>query len=204
MAEVVVFHSALGLRPAVVDWAERLRGAGHTVHTPDFFDGEVFDDFAAGATKRDAIGVPELMRRAAKSVRQVDGPVVYAGFSMGAAAAQWLAATRPNAQGALLMHGVVPIATLGTPAWPARVPVEIHYAASDPWVDPSAVDALVAAARAVGARVDVHTYPGSAHLFNDPGLAEYDSNSATLLLERALAFLERVTSAERAEEYADD
>ena len=68
MAEVVVFHSALGLRPAVLDWAERLRTEGHTVHTPDLFDGEVFDSLEAGARKRDEVGVPELMRRATESV----------------------------------------------------------------------------------------------------------------------------------------
>jgi hypothetical protein len=34
MAEVVLFHSVLGLRPGVIA-ADRLRTAGHTVHTPD-------------------------------------------------------------------------------------------------------------------------------------------------------------------------
>jgi dienelactone hydrolase len=32
--EIVVFHSALGLRPALLRWAARLRAAGHVVHTP--------------------------------------------------------------------------------------------------------------------------------------------------------------------------
>jgi dienelactone hydrolase len=48
MAEVVVFHSVLGLRPGVLGAADRLRSAGHTVHTPDLFDGEVFDDLDDG------------------------------------------------------------------------------------------------------------------------------------------------------------
>lgn len=42
--EVVVYHSAYGLRPAVIDFAEQLRAAGHLVHTPDLYDGEVFSD----------------------------------------------------------------------------------------------------------------------------------------------------------------
>ena len=34
MAEIYLFHSALGLRPGVVEAAERLRRAGHYVHAP--------------------------------------------------------------------------------------------------------------------------------------------------------------------------
>ncbi len=194
-AEVVVFHSALGLRPAVIEWAQRLRAAGHTVHTPDLFDGEVFANLEEAAANRDAIGVPELMRRAAASVEAIDGPVVYAGFSMGAAAAEFLAATQTNAQGALLMHGAVAPDVLGVTPWPRRVAVQVHYAQSDPWVDPSAVDALVSAARGSGARADVYTYPGSAHLFDDPDLPDHDPSSAAVMLRRALAFV--ATSAER-------
>jgi len=42
--EVVVYHSAYGLRPAIVEFADKLRAAGHLVHTPDLYDGEVFSD----------------------------------------------------------------------------------------------------------------------------------------------------------------
>ena len=55
MAEVVLFHSVLGLRPGVIAAAERLRAAGHTVHTPDLYDGEVFDDLADGSRKEDTL-----------------------------------------------------------------------------------------------------------------------------------------------------
>ena len=182
----------MGLRHAVLDWAGRLRTEVDTVQRQHLFDGEVFYSLEAGARKRDEVGVPELMRRATESVQNVEGRVVYAGFSMGAAAAGWLAATRPNAQGALLMHGVVPIATLGEQGWPAAVPAQVHYAAEDPWVDESAVDAFVAGTRTAGARVDVYTYPGSTHLFEDASLAGYDPDSAALMLKRALGFLDRV------------
>ena len=51
VAEVVLFHSVLGLRQGVISAAERLRAAGHEVHTPDLFDGEVFDDIDDGMRK---------------------------------------------------------------------------------------------------------------------------------------------------------
>lgn len=39
MAEIILFHSALGVRPGVTAAADRLRAAGHTVHVPDYYDG---------------------------------------------------------------------------------------------------------------------------------------------------------------------
>ena len=48
MAEIVLFHSALGLRPGVRAASDRLRSAGHTVHTSDLFDGRVFDRMDEG------------------------------------------------------------------------------------------------------------------------------------------------------------
>lgn len=48
MAEVVLYHHALGLTAGVVAFADRLRGAGHTVHTPDLFDGRIFDSLEKG------------------------------------------------------------------------------------------------------------------------------------------------------------
>ena len=64
MAEVVLFHSVLGLRPGVIAAAERLRAAGHTLHTPDYYDGEVFDDLDEGMRKEAEIGYQEIARRA--------------------------------------------------------------------------------------------------------------------------------------------
>ena len=43
MTEVVLFHHAQGLTPGVLAFADELRRAGHTVHTPDVYDGRTFD-----------------------------------------------------------------------------------------------------------------------------------------------------------------
>ena len=40
MAEVVLFHHVQGLTDGVLEFAAELRAGGHTVHTPDLFDGE--------------------------------------------------------------------------------------------------------------------------------------------------------------------
>src|SRR3712207_6052470 len=125
MAEVVLFHSVLGLRPGVTAAADRLRAAGHTVHTPDLYEGEVFDDLEAGSRKDEALGYQEIARRAREAVAGLPEGLVYAGFSLGAVHAELLAASRPGALGAVLMHGAVPVGTLneffGVERWPAGV-----------------------------------------------------------------------------------
>jgi dienelactone hydrolase len=183
--EVVLFHSALGLRPAVHDVADRLRAEGHSVHTPDSFDGEVFESIEDGTRRRDEIGIPELMRRAMAAVADLPPELVFAGFSMGT-----------GARGAILMHGALDPAGIGLEAWPL-VPVQIHYAEGDPLVDPTGVRALETAARASGAAVEVHVYDRVGHLFEDPSLAAHDAAAADLMLERVLAFLRGLRTGSR-------
>jgi dienelactone hydrolase len=197
MAEMVLFHSVLGLRPGVITAAERLRAAGHTVHTPDYFDGEVFDDLDEGMRKEDALGFQEIARRARESVAGLPEGLVFCGFSLGAVHAEVLAASRPGALAAVLMAGAVPVESLeeyfGIERWPEGVAVQVHYAADDPWVEgEEEVVPLGEAVRGAGAAFEAHSYPGSGHLFFDPELPEYDSASSEEMWERVLAFLDRI------------
>src|SRR5215218_9593661 len=197
MAEVVLFHSVLGLRPGVIAAADRLRAAGHTVHTPDLYDGEIFDDLDDGMRKEEALGYREIARRAREAVVRLPEGLVFAGFSMGVAYAELLTASRPGALGAVLMHGAVPVEGLseffGIDRWPEGVPVQVHYAASDPWVEVEGeVAPLRDAVAEAGADFEEYTYPGSGHLFADPELPEYDRESSEEMWERVLAFLDRI------------
>jgi dienelactone hydrolase len=197
MAEVVLFHSVLGLSPGVISAAERLRAAGHTLHTPDYFDGEMFDDLEEGMRKEDALGFQEIARRARESVARLPEGLVFCGFSLGAVHAEALAASRPGALGVVLMAGAVPVEALeeyfGIDSWPEGVAVQIHYAADDPWVEAEEeVVPLGEAVRGAGAAFEAHSYPGSGHLFFEPGLPEYDRASSEEKWERVLVFLDRI------------
>lgn len=187
--QVVLFHSALGLRPSVRAWADRLVRAGHVVHTPDLFDGEVFDALADGVRKRDAVGMMELIGRAQASVAAIKGPIVVAGFSMGAAAAEVVATSRPDVRAAILMHGAVAPATMGVSRWPSSVAVQLHYSELDPWIETGEVRELSDAVSASGGRLEVHRYDGTAHLFADEHLVEYDEGQAASMFARVAAFL---------------
>lgn len=188
MTHIALFHSVLGVRPGVLDAAERLRAAGHEVLVVDQFDGRVFDDYEEAGRHTDEIGLPELMRRALEAVVGLPDGFVAAGFSNGAGMAEYVAMQR-HCAGALLFSGALPPAVLGADGWPAQTPVQLHYATGDPARHQGWIDALAADVRASGARFELFDYPGSGHLFTDPSLAgEYEAESAALLWERALVF----------------
>jgi dienelactone hydrolase len=185
MASIVLFHSALGLGTGVKKLAATLTHDGHTVLTPDLFDGATFRSLDEGVRKRDALGIPELIRRAAKAAEAAPATSIYAGFSMGASAAQYLAANRPGARGAVLMHGVLPLGATGAERWP-DVALQIHASAEDPWVDAAVLDGFAEASSA-----EVFRYPGRAHLFADESSVDYDPAQAAVLVERVRAFVRR-------------
>lgn len=186
MTEIVLFHSALGLRPSVRAWADALRGDGHVVHTPDLYLGRVFDRLEDGVTHRDALGIATLSERARAAVEALPAEVIYAGFSMGAASAMHLALTRPGGRGLFLMHGLIPPAALGVTAWP-DLPVELHVAEDDPWVPPAVVSSL----RAIAPEAVVRWYAGAGHLFADTDSADYRAGAAEAMLGALRAFARR-------------
>jgi len=189
MAEVVVFHHALGLTPGVQAFAASLRAAGHVAHTPDLYEGRTFPDIASGVAHAEEIGFDTVIQRGASAVAGLGADLVYAGFSLGVLPAQHLAQSRPGARGALLYHSAVPPGMFGG-AWPPGVPLQIHLTADDEWAreDSEAAQALV---RQAGAELFV--YPGSAHLFAEPALPDYNPSAAALLLQRTLSFLSGLT-----------
>ncbi|GAA4407120.1 dienelactone hydrolase family protein [Tsukamurella soli] len=188
MAIVILFHSVLGLRPAVRATADVFRRAGHQVYVPDLYRGEVFDDMDAAVRFFTELGIPEMITRTDAAVAGLPTDVVYAGFSNGGVSAEYLAATRPGARGVLLMHAALPIAELGG-TWPRAAPAQVHYARDDPWRTPDGVDRLRAEVEAAGGVFTLFEYPVSGHLFTDAGLPEFDAASSDLAHSRMLEFL---------------
>ena len=192
MAEVLLFHHAQGQTEGFHAFADELRGAGHTVHAPDLFDGRTFGSIDEGlAFVGESGGFGEMIERAVRAADGLPTELVYGGFSLGVLPAQKLAQTRPGARGALLFYSCVPVSEFGE-AWPVGVPVQIHGADADPYfMDEGDVDAareLVASAE----DAELFLYPGDQHYFADSSLPSYDESATKLLTERVLAFLGRV------------
>lgn len=196
MAEVVLFHHVQGLTAGVLDFAERLRGEGHVVHTPDLLDGERPSSIEDGISFVQRIGEEALRQRADRVVADLGNDLVYAGFSVGAGIAQRLAQIRAGARGALLYEACVPLTgdwSFGP--WPDGVPAQVHGMEADPFF---ALEGDLDAARELVATLgpelaELFVYPGDRHLFTDSSLPSYDADATALVVRRTHEFLNRVT-----------
>ncbi len=187
--EVVLFHHAQGLTDGIRAFAEELRQAGHSVHTPDLFDGRTFASIPEGLAYAEQIGFPdEIIARGEHAVAALAADIVYGGFSMGVLPAQKLAQTRPGARGALLFYSFVPVRYIAP--WPDGLPAQIHGMDRDPYFagegDLDAARELVASTPGV----ELFVYPGDRHCFADSSLPLYDAAASALLTRRVLSFLE--------------
>jgi len=189
MAEVVLFHHALGLTPGVVAFADELRGAGHTVHTPDLFGGRTFGSIGEGMRHAEEIGFPgEVIAQGARAVDGLPAGLVYAGFSLGVLPAQKLAQTRPGARGALLFYSCVPVSEFGS-GWPGGVPAQVHGMDADPvFTGEGDIDAARELVRQAE-DAELFLYPGDQHYFADSSLPSYDPDATALLIRRVQEFL---------------
>lgn len=176
--------------------AEQLRRAGHTVHTPDLFEGRVFDTVEEGVAYAQEVGFGNLLDAGVQAAEALPNNLVYAGYSLGVLPTQKLAQTRPGARGALFFESCVPVSEFGD-AWPDGVPVQIHGMDEDEFF---AKEGDIDAARAIvesAADAELFVYPGDRHLFADSSLGSYDAEAATLLMKRVLDFLSRVDAASK-------
>ena len=180
MAEILLFHHIQGLTPGMTAFADTLREAGHTVHTPDLFEGNTFATIPDGMAYVRRDGAPDydaLADAVAADLPRRPGP---RRFLLRRGAGTALAQPRPGARGALLFETCYPITgEWAFGPWPAGVPVQVHGMDRDPFFAEEGGD--LDAARELVATVgeaELFTYPGDQHLFADASLPSYDEAAA--------------------------
>ncbi|WP_418276900.1 dienelactone hydrolase family protein [Isoptericola jiangsuensis] len=184
MTEIVLFHHARGLTAGVRDLADVLGSHGHTVHTPDLFEGRVFDTVDDGVAHASSIGEDVLAARAAQATAALPTALVYGGLSMGAARAAEGVLTRPGARGAFFLYGAV-APSWWSATWPRDVPSQVHVTERDPWREPEAEAEYVTDVP----HGELFRYPGAGHLFAEPDDPAYDAGAAGLATRRILGLL---------------
>jgi dienelactone hydrolase len=195
MADVVLFHHVQGLTDGVAAFAEDLRAGGHTVHTPDLFDGQRPASIDEGLAVVESLGGDVLRDRADRAVADLPAGLVYAGFSWGAGMAQRFAQARPSARGALLYEGCLPITgEWAVGPWPDGLPAQIHGMDKDPFFALEGdIDAARELVETVGSQIaELFVYAGDQHLFTDSSLPSYDPKAAALVRQRSVEFLDRL------------
>jgi dienelactone hydrolase len=194
MADVLLFHHVQGLTDGVRAFADDLRGAGRTVHTPDLFEGRTFGSIEEGFAYTKSLEDGAIDQRVAAAVEGLPDGLVYAGISYGVPPALELTVRRPGAKALLMIESAMPI----TGAWavgpfPEGVPLQIHGAEGDEFFAEDRPFAEEAVSLLGPERAELFVYPGDRHLFSDRSLPSYDAEAAALLTQRCLEFLDRVS-----------
>jgi len=192
LTEVLLFHHAQGLTDGCRSLADRLRAAGHDVHTPDLYDGNVFADLGAGIGYAEEVGFATIIERGRNAAAALPARIVYVGISLGVLPAQMLAQTRPGALGAVLISAAVPPTEFGG-AWPAGVPLQVHMMDADALVVDEGDLAVARGLAEALEGAELHLYEGSEHLFVDESLPDYDAAAAALVTEHVVGLLDAVS-----------
>jgi dienelactone hydrolase len=192
MTDVLLFHHVLGVTDGIRWFADELRAAGHEVTVADLWDGQTYPSIAAGVAHAEEVGFGTVIDRGAALADDLPDGAVVIGMSLGALPAQKIAQTRAGVRGAVLLYSAIPSEEFGGP-WPAGVAVQIHIAEQDENLEEGELDGAKALA-AEAAEGEIYLYPGTAHLIAEKGFADFDPDSAALILSRTKEFLERVGS----------
>lgn len=192
MSQVLLFHHALGLTDGCRSFAARLQAAGHKVHTPDLYEGNVFSDLSAGVAHAEQIGFDTVIERGCAVAESLPTELVYVGLSLGVLPAQMLAQTRATARGAVFISGAVPPSEFGG-AWPQGVPLQIHMMDADTLVVEDGDLDVGRQLADTDEGAQLYLYRGDQHLFIDSGLPDYDQTATELVTRRITAFLDSVS-----------
>ena len=190
-AGVVVIHDWYGRLPYVRDLCDELAAAGLAAAAPDLYAGRTTTDPGqaeelAGAMDRAA--AQARVEEAVKTLRDRvgGGPVGVLAWSLGGMYALDLA-TRGNIDAAAVYY-----AALGDDdAAKIHCPVLLQLAETDEFDPPEFYEGFVAALRAAGTEVEVHTWPGTEHSFANRDVALHAPEQAAEAWSITIAFLRR-------------
>ncbi len=194
-AGVLVLHPWWGLNDTIKAFCDRLAGEGFTAYAPDLYHGQIAVTIQEAETLSDALDAGQAQADAAQAVDLLWARLTpqakkrglgVVGFSLGAYFALGLSEDDPERIRAVaLFYGT------GQTDFPRSKAAYLgHFAQSDPYEPPSAVDGLETALLAAGRPVTFYRYENVGHWFFEPDrLDAYDQPAAQLAWERTVAFL---------------
>jgi carboxymethylenebutenolidase len=191
---VILIQEWWGLKPHILEIAERLATAGITALAPDLYRGRQASsadeanhlmqglDFA-DATHQDLRGAMNYLNE-----QQGCRSVGVMGFCMGGALTVAAAVHLPELAAAVCFYGIPPTEF----ADPARIamPFQGHFASRDDWCTPAAVDGLVARMQAAGQQPEIHRYEADHAFFNNSRPEVFQPQSAAQAWQRTLNFFQ--------------
>ena len=184
MAEVLLFHHAQGLTRGVRAFADDLRAAGHTVHTPDLFDGRTFPSIDEGLAYIREVGFDDLRERGVRVADELP-PGSSTPGSPSACCRRRSSRRHGPAPAALCSSTPASRSAANGPSDPGRT---ASRSRSTAWTTTrsSSARATSIAAREIVEKVadaELFLYPGDQHYFADSSLPSYDADATALLTQ---------------------
>ncbi|HEX4908353.1 MAG TPA: dienelactone hydrolase family protein [Actinomycetes bacterium] len=188
-AGVLVVHDWYGLLPHVRAAGDELAAAGLVALAPDLYGGRTAADPAQAEALMEGMDKAAARARLDEAVatlrdRLGDGPVGVLGWSLGGMFAL-LQATTGNVDAAAVYYAALD----ADDAAKIRCPVLLHLAETDEFDPPELYDGFVAALRAAGTEVEVHTWPGTEHSFANRDVALHAPDAAAEAWSITVGFL---------------
>lgn len=191
-AGVLVLHPWWGLNDDVRAYAERLRGEGYQVATPDLFHGHVATTIEAAKSLSGEVSknwngaMTEIEEAFEKLSPQADRVVVLA-WSMGVWFSWQLAQAHPDR-----IRGLVSYYGYGeVEPGKSLPPILGHFAENDEFEALADVRSAEQKVVESGGIAQFHVYPATKHWFDEPSRPEYDKVASELAWRRTVAFLKQ-------------
>ncbi len=198
-AGVLVAHDWYGLLPHVRAACDELAAAGLVALAPDLYDGRTTTDPEQAETLMKGLDQAAARSRLDEAVetlrtRSGGGPVGVLGWSLGGMFALIQAATGrvaliQAATGRVDAAAVYYAALDEDDAARIHCPVLLHRAENDEFDPPELYDRFVAALKAAGTEVAVHTWPGTEHSFANGDVALHVPDAAAKAWSITVQFL---------------
>lgn len=191
---VVVIQEWWGLQDQIKGICDRLALAGYDALAPDLYSGTVIPYHDSEAAGREMASLDfleatdEIVRGAAQFLLKSSPKVAIAGFCMGGAVAVLGAIRVPEFSAAITFYGLPP-ESVAKPA-DVKIPLQGHFANSDDWVSPEAVNAFEKALKSSGNTAEIFRYDAG-HAFMNEQRSVHDRECAELGWKRTRNFLEQ-------------
>jgi len=190
---LILIQEWWGLKPHILELAQRFADAGYTVLTPDLYRGRIASDADEAnhlMGELDFVDACDQDLAGALSYLQTRSPKVgVLGFCMGGALTIAAAARLPGLAAANCFYGIPP-AALADPA-KIQIPLQGHFASEDDWCTPATVDTFE---KALSRQPEFHRYQAQHAFFNNSRPEVYDAACSQLAWERSLDFFRRTLS----------
>jgi carboxymethylenebutenolidase len=184
---LILIQEWWGLKPHILDLAERFAAAGYTTLAPDLYRGRIASDADEASHMMGALDFVDAcdqdLAGALNHLKQGCPKVGVLGFCMGGALTIAAAVRLPGLAAASCFYGIPPQAL----ADPARIaiPLQGHFADQDDWCTPAVVDAFETA---LTVPAEIHRYHAQHAFFNNSRPEVYDPAAAALAWQRTLQF----------------